>query len=182
MPRIGHRLTELRRRRRLSIRELAVRSGVSHSTISLIERDQISPSVDTLAAIVDALGSTVVGFLTDVSGQGAVSPFYPCANLVEIGRNDHVSYRVVGFDHPHRQMLILSETYPAGAATGEPITHVAQEGGVVVKGAIQVTVDGQSRVLEEGDGYYFDSRLPHAFTNVHDGESRIVSAITPPTY
>ncbi|WP_220443776.1 cupin domain-containing protein [Paracoccus luteus] len=124
----------------------------------------------------------MVGFFTGVSAQDVVSPFYRKADLVEIGRNDRISHRVVGFDHPHRQMLILSETYSAGASTGEPITHAAQESGVIVKGAVQVTVDGQSRVLEEGDGYYFDSRLPHSFTNVHDGESRIVSAITPPTY
>ncbi|MCP9232819.1 cupin domain-containing protein [Mesorhizobium sp. LMG 17147] len=37
-------------------------------------------------------------------------------------------------------------------------------------------------MLHPGDGYYFDSRVPHRFRNVHDGESEIVSAITPPTY
>lgn len=53
---------------------------------------------------------------------------------------------------------------------------------MVLSGAVEVTVGNQKRVLGAGDGYYFDSRLPHRFRNVHDGESEIVSAITPPTY
>ena len=36
---IGIHLKELRSRRRLTVRELAARSGVSHATISLVERD-----------------------------------------------------------------------------------------------------------------------------------------------
>lgn len=53
---------------------------------------------------------------------------------------------------------------------------------MVLSGAVEVTVGNQKRVLHPGDGYYFDSRLPHRFRNVHDGQSEVVSAITPPTY
>ena len=53
---------------------------------------------------------------------------------------------------------------------------------MVLTGAIEVTVGQERRVLTPGEGYYFDSRLPHRFRNVADGESTILSAITPPTY
>nr|WP_246591857.1 helix-turn-helix domain-containing protein [Aminobacter anthyllidis] len=43
MPKIGSKLRELRRRRDLGVRELAIRSGISHSTISLMERDKNQP-------------------------------------------------------------------------------------------------------------------------------------------
>ncbi len=56
---IGLGIRELRRRRGLGVRELAIRSGVSHSSISLIERDKISPSIDTLAAILEALARLI---------------------------------------------------------------------------------------------------------------------------
>jgi transcriptional regulator with XRE-family HTH domain len=76
MPRIGTKLHELRRRRSLSVREVAKRSGVSHSAISLIERDRMSPSVDTLTAILDALGTTLTGFFLDLQSNLPASPFY----------------------------------------------------------------------------------------------------------
>jgi transcriptional regulator with XRE-family HTH domain len=182
MPKIGTRLRELRRRRGLSVRELAVRSGISHSSISLIERDRMSPSVDTLSAVLDALGTTLTGFFADMSVGVPHSPFYPASEWVEIGKARTISHRVLGMNHPNRQILMLHETYAVGADSGAPYSHSAQEAGVVTRGAVEVTVGHQSQVLGEGDGYYFDSRIPHRFRNVSTGTSTILSAVTPPTY
>jgi transcriptional regulator with XRE-family HTH domain len=182
MPKIGTRLRELRRRRGLGVRELALRSGISHSSISLIERDRMSPSVDTLSAILDALGTTLTGFFADLNAAVPYSPFYPAKEWVEIGKAQTISYRVLGMNHPNRQILMLQETYAVGADSGAPFSHSAQEAGVVVRGAVEVTVGDESRVLGEGDGYYFDSRIPHRFRNVSAEPSAILSAVTPPTY
>ena len=182
MPKIGSKLRELRRRRDLGMRELAARSGISHSTISLIERDRMSPSIDTLGAVLDALGTTLPGFFSDLQSSLPYSPFYSSADLVEIGKVDTISYRVIGLDHPNRQMLMLYERYAPGADSGEEFTHSAQEAGMVLSGNVEITVGHEKKVLNPGDGYYFDSRLPHRFRNVGDGHSEILSAITPPTY
>ncbi|QEN87493.1 cupin domain-containing protein [Labrys sp. KNU-23] len=179
---IGDKLRELRHRRKLSVREVALRSGVSHSSVSLIERDLISPSLDTLRAVLDALGTTLPGFFIDLKSALPQSPFYRAADLTEIGQPDAISHRVIGLDYPNKSMLLLHETYAPGADSGEAYAHSAQEGGMVLSGAIEITVDGKVEVLRPGDGYYFDSRLPHRFRNIADGRSEIVSAITPPTY
>jgi transcriptional regulator with XRE-family HTH domain len=182
MPEIGSKLRELRSRRSLGMRELAARSGISHSAISLIERDRMSPSVDTLSALLAALGSTMSAFFGDLVSGVPYGPFYGADELVEIGRSDRVSYRLVGMNHPNRRMLLLCERYAPGAATEAALIHAAEEAGIVIRGAVEVTVDGITRVLREGDAYYFDSRSPHRFRNVADGISEIISAVTPPTY
>ena len=182
MPQIGSKLRALRARRGLGMRELAVRSGVSPSAISLIERDRMSPSVDTLSAVLSALGSTMSAFFDDLSSGVPYSPFYKADELVEIGRSDRVSHRLVGMNHPNRRLLLLHERYAPRAATEGSLSHPAEEAGIVTRGAVEVIVDGQSRVLHEGDAYYFDSRSSHGFRNVSDGESEIISAVTPPTY
>ena len=182
MPEIGSKLRELRARRGLGMRELAARSGISHSAISLIERDRMSPSVDTLAAMLAALGATMAAFFGDLGSGVPYGPFYAADELTEIGRPDRVSYRLVGMNHPNRRMLLLRERYAPGAATEAALVHAAEEAGIVTRGAVEVTVDGRTRVLREGDAYYFDSRAPHGFRNVADGISEIISAVTPPTY
>jgi mannose-6-phosphate isomerase-like protein (cupin superfamily) len=48
--------------------------------------------------------------------------------------------------------------------------------GVVIKGEIELTVADQSRVLKPGEGYYFDSTLPHRFRNLGKVEAELVSA------
>lgn len=182
MPKVGEKLKEMRLRRGLSAREIALRTGVSHSTISLIERDRISPSIDTLSAIVEALGSTIVGFFGELSNELAYSPFYKENELIEIGNTKNVSYRVIGFNHPNRQLLMLKETYAKNSDSGENSGHTGQEAGTVIRGSIELTVGNRSEVLHTGDAYYFDSRLPHRFRNTSDETTEIVSAITPPTY
>lgn len=181
MSRIGNRLTDLRNRRQLSIRLLAVRSGVSHSTISLIERDRISPTIDTLAAILDALGTTLAGFLSE-SDATQVTPFYRADDLPEIGRSDGISYKIIGLNYPSRRLQVLKESYRPGADTGGGLMHSAEEAGYVIAGRIEVTVGEQTMILGPGDAYYFDSRQSHRFRNVGDTEAEIVSAITPPSY
>ena len=89
---------------------------------------------------------------------------------------------MIGINHPNRQILMLHETYAPGADTGDAFHHSAQEAGMILKGSLEITVGSHSRVLNKGDGYYFDSRDPHRFKNIGDGPAEILSAVTPPTY
>lgn len=182
MPKIGLKLRELRARRHLSARVLALRSGVSHSTISLIERDRMSPSIETLGAVLDALGTTLTGFFSELQPAAVDSPFYRGDEFVEIGKEGDISYRMIGINHPNRHILMLHETYAPGADTGSGFSHSAQEAGIIIAGAVEVTVGRHTQVLRAGDGYYFDSREQHRFHNVGSGRSEILSAVSPPTY
>jgi mannose-6-phosphate isomerase-like protein (cupin superfamily) len=94
-----------------------------------------------------------------------------------------VELRLVGGRLAQRSMSILHERYAANADTGEEmLTHAGEEGGVVVKGKIELTVGGESRVLGAGDAYYFKSSVPHRFRNLGREECEIVSASSPPSF
>jgi mannose-6-phosphate isomerase-like protein (cupin superfamily) len=94
-----------------------------------------------------------------------------------------VELRLVGGRLAQRSMSILHEHYAANADTGEEmLTHAGEEGGVVVKGKIELTVGGESRVLGAGDAYYFKSSVPHRFRNLGREECEIVSASSPPSF
>jgi transcriptional regulator with XRE-family HTH domain len=52
----GEVLREARRRRGVSQARLAIRAGTAQSAISRIERDQVSPTVETLRSLLHLLG------------------------------------------------------------------------------------------------------------------------------
>jgi transcriptional regulator with XRE-family HTH domain len=52
----GQLLKDARGRHRVSQRELAIRAGTTQSAISRIERDRVSPSIETLAQLLYLLG------------------------------------------------------------------------------------------------------------------------------
>jgi mannose-6-phosphate isomerase-like protein (cupin superfamily) len=82
-----------------------------------------------------------------------------------------------------RQLQILHECYQPGADTGHiPLSHDGEEGGVVISGQLEVTVDDERRTLGPGDAYSFNSRRAHRFRCVGDVPAIIVSACTPPTF
>jgi mannose-6-phosphate isomerase-like protein (cupin superfamily) len=167
--------------RGLSQRELAKRAGVSHAMVSLIEQNRASPSVGSLKKVLDGIPISLADFFA-AEARPEEPVFFAAEELVEIGRG-RLSYRQVGRDLSGRALQILHERYAPGADTGPTLLrHAAEEGGVVVRGRVEVTVGDQRRVLGPGDAYYFDSRLPHRFRNVGEEEAEIVSACAPPSF
>ena len=178
---VGAHLKAVRQMYGLSQRELAKRAGVTNGLISLIEQNRVSPSVSSLKKVLDGIPMALADFFTlDVSAKPQV--FFPREELTDIGTGS-VELKLVGLRLSKRSMSILHERYAPDADTGEEmLTHAGEEGGVVVKGRIELTVGGESRVLGPGDAYYFKSTVPHRFRNVGREECEIVSASSPPTF
>jgi mannose-6-phosphate isomerase-like protein (cupin superfamily) len=118
-------------------------------------------------------------FSLDLSA--APQAFFGVDELEELGNAD-VSQRLVAAQRAGRQLTVLHERYAEGAASGDGLqAHRGEEGGVVVRGRIELTVGGATRVLGPGEAYYFSSQLPHRFRNVGREPCEIISASTPPT-
>jgi transcriptional regulator with XRE-family HTH domain len=177
---VALRLREVRERNGLSQRALAKRTGISNATISLIESRKLNPSVAVLKRILDGIPIDLSAFFADERAEPE-PVVYRAADLVEIGRGK-ISYRQVGRDLAGRSIQILHERYERGADTGKmALHHGGEEGGVVVRGRLELSVDGERYVLGPGDAYYFDSSRPHHFRNAGTERCEIVSACSPPS-
>ncbi len=178
---VGARLRSVRMAQKLSQRELAKRAGVTNSTISLIEANRANPSIGALKRILDGVPIGLAEFFALEPDQPR-KPFYRADELTEIGKGA-VSYRQVGESMTGRALQILKERYEPGADTGRvPLVHDGEEGAVIISGRLEVTVDGERRILGPGDAYYFESRRPHRFRAVGPEPCELISACTPPTF
>jgi transcriptional regulator with XRE-family HTH domain len=178
---VGSHLKAVRQMYGLSQRELAKRAGVTNGLISLIEQNRVSPSVSSLKKVLDGIPMALADFFTlDLAGKPQV--FFSREELADIG-TESLELRLVGGRLANRSMSILHERYAPGADTGEEmLSHAGEEGGVIVKGKVELTIGGESRLLGPGDAYYFKSSLPHRFRNIGRDECEIVSASSPPTF
>lgn len=178
---VGAHLRAVRTLYGLSQRELAKRAGVTNGLISLIEQNRVSPSVSSLKKVLEGIPMSLAEFFTlDLSASPQV--FYQGDELTDIGDRS-VSLRLVAARRPNRAMSVMHERYAVGADTGaDMLKHAGEEGGVVVRGRIELTVGGETRVLGPGDAYYFTSAIPHRFRNTGTEPCEIISASTPPTF
>jgi transcriptional regulator with XRE-family HTH domain len=180
---LAPRLRTLRERRQLSLRELGRRTGIAVSFLSGLEAGRNNVSVAKLKTILDALGTTLGEFFRRGDDSRA-RIVYRKEELAEIaGPARGISFKEVAAGRPGRALQMLVERYEPGCDTGpEGYRHQAEEAGVVLKGALELTVDGQTYLLRAGDAYYFDSRLPHRFRNVGRTAVEAISVNTPPSF
>ena len=151
----GKRLSEIRQQQGLSQRRAADLSGLTHSAISTIEQDKVSPAISTLQKLLKVYGL--------MGSQG-------------------VSMKLVYNGNPNRTLAMIFETYQPGTTTGERIKHQGEEIGTVLEGEIVLTINGQDYHLVAGQSYAINTGIPHSFSNTSAGICRIISAHTPTTF
>ena len=178
---VGARLRELRLREQLSQRALAKRAGVSNATVSMVESNRISPSVSGLRQILSGIPVSLSEFFAEARGDREQVVFR-AGELKEIA-GAPISFPHFGADLEGSTLQVLHERYREGAESGKAmLSHQGEEAGIVIRGRMLLEVAGARYELGPGDAYLFDSRKPHSFRNIGEGELELVSACTPPSF
>src|SRR5690625_666963 len=154
----------------MTLTQLAERSGVSTALLSQIERGLSSPSLRTLSKLRLALNLPSSFFFDDdapVDGPLADPPYICRAHerpLLEL---------VPGA--PHKELLhhlpadifemMVVEIPPGGDSGPDPIHYPSEKGGLVLEGKLELSLAGQTSLLEVGDSFLFDGELPHRLAN-----------------
>ncbi|MCB1869770.1 MAG: cupin domain-containing protein [Gammaproteobacteria bacterium] len=178
---VGTRLKAARKNRGFSQRKLAQMADVSNGTISLIEQNKISPSVSLLKRLLEAVSMSLGEFFDDARFSRE-KQFYRADEFTE-HTFGNMKFFQIGGNLQGRRLQIMRECYPPGGDTGDlMLVHQGEEGGIVIRGEIEVTVGDDVALLSAGDAYYFESNIPHRFRNPGDKECEVVSVCTPPNF
>ncbi|TWD39798.1 HTH-type transcriptional regulator PuuR [Pantoea sp. SJZ147] len=177
----GRRLSQIRQAMGLSQRRVAELAGLTHSAISTIEQDKVSPAVSTLQKLLKVYGLSLSEFFSEPKGQDGPKVVVRAGDLLEIG-SQGVSLKLIDNGTTRRALGMLLETYQPDASTGEKLRHAGEETGTLLEGQIVLEINGQQFHLSAGESYVIDTGLPHSFTNPADVPCRIVSAHTPANF
>ena len=163
-----------------SQRQLAKRAGVPHSAISMIEHGQVSPSVNSLKKVLDGVPMSLSEFFSlDLNQTEKV--FFKAGALKHEPFGDIVrtSLRTHGLNGSDG-VIVTRECFPPHSDTGEEmIMSTGSQAGFVVRGKIEVSVGGESEVLEAGDAFYFNRRRPYRFRNIASDDCEVISVVIP---
>ncbi|MHC2385557.1 transcriptional regulator with XRE-family HTH domain [Bradyrhizobium liaoningense] len=163
---VGRRIRDLRRVRQFSLETVAARTDLSIGFLSQIERGLSSPSLRVLATLADVLGVGIAAlFGASPSADGASDQVVtrglqrPELKLWRTG----VSKQLLSPASADNKLnLFLVHLEPGGSTGDELYTHDGEEAGLVLEGAMMLTVDSETWSLKTGDSFRFASRRPHA--------------------
>ena len=179
----GDKLRAVRERRSLTLKDVAEKTGISESMVSQIERNRVSPAIDTLLSIADALDIDFEHLFSDYRRERAV-------RIVRAGERSSFSRPGVVYERLAQLEGIVPgidgiEAYQVelepGAKTGNnEYGHRGSELGLVMEGRAELSIGNEVYSLEIGDSVSFASDFPHILANAGETGLRLFWVITPP--
>ena len=167
---IGRNIRKLRISRSLTLQDLADQTSLSPSMLSLLERGKTGPSIGTLVVIAASLGAQMSDLMDH--GDANNNMVSRVADQTVIETEAGVRRRILKQDRARNIEIAINE-YDAGTSSAPlPRGHEGYEFGVVLNGALEVTVNGQVEVLRVGDLISYSSLEPHRFVNSGSRQAR----------
>ena len=178
---LGALLRAIRNARHLTIKEVTTKAGISSSLLSQIERNRISPSLDTLLQVLEVYGVPPDKFFKD----------YETNSKVEIIKKDERNiYRRKGFTYEtlcgdsqtkgnHSFNAFFLELAPGQQRGDSDDGHLGRELGIVVNGTAQLIYGQETYEITKGDSVSFFSQIPHVIVNASDEMFQAYWVVTP---
>lgn len=175
---LAERLKRFRLARRYSLRRLGKLTGTSASFLSQIERGRCGASPSTLVQIAGALGISVSDLFAERSpGSHTVLKRSRRPGLPESGG----CRKMLITQRPMHEFEVYIGDFDVSGSTGELLYA---HGGVhellvVLRGLVEVNLDTESFILEEGDSIEYAPSTPHRTVNIGAGRSEVMWIIAP---
>ena len=169
-PELGKTIQRLRKAYKMSLGDLSEQSGVAKSIISQIERNETNPTISTVFRLSQALDTTIEEVLktgkSDAFVEHQTRTAIPllesedglCRLAIAGPLNlvDHLQW----YDfHANAGGVLESDPHPPGT-----IEHL-----YVVTGQLEVFVDGEKRIVKQGEALRYHADRPHKLANIGSG-------------
>ncbi|WP_256815798.1 helix-turn-helix domain-containing protein [Cytobacillus sp. Bac17] len=175
---IGGKIRSKRKTLQLTVDEVAERIGLSQSMVSQIERGKAKPSLDTLWKLSILFDVPLSFFFEGIEKQSVIVSRRGEQEILKM-RHKNVQYRVLAPLTGRKIEFFEITVDPDKGEELQLYPHKGEEGGMVIKGELEVIIGTQRYLLKQGDSIYFDSTNPHAFRNPGDSQTVAIWTGTP---
>ena len=181
---LGERVRERRKELGFSLEELAARTGLTASFLSLIERNINNPSLDSLYRIAEALEVPQFYFSVDSQATAAVqNPVVRHNERIQVTfPPGDVTSELLVPNLRNRLEVFISRVKPAAGNVARTPKMASEECLYVMEGRLRVVLNDQEYLLEAGDSIYIQGFALREICAVGEGEAVFLSAITPPVF
>lgn len=180
--RFGEKLRQARERKGLTLKNVAQKAGVSESLVSQIERNRVSPAIDTLLALADVLDINLEYLFEEYRQKRPV-------HIIRTTERRKMNEEEVLYEElsnpgthtdEHSMETYLLEIPVNGHTHRGHYGHYGHEVGFILQGTCELQYDDNKYPLHEGDSVTFSSSAPHCLVNTGKTPLKAVWVVTPP--
>ncbi len=178
----GEKIRIVRERKQITLKQVAEAAEISESMVSQIERNKVSPSIDTLLSIADFLEIDVDYLFSDYrKSRKVVITRKNSGNIIKSGSSAYsqlCSIPQTGTSSPVEAVWLEIES---GKEKGNiEYGHPGSEIGIIIEGEGSLIYGTEEYSLSEGDSISFSSDIPHILKNRGDGTLKAIWVLSPP--
>lgn len=180
---IGRTILKMRKDRGMTLDELALLTGFSKSYLSKIENRLSVPPIGTLAKIAQAFACDLSHFLRqeDSDSEDTVSVVHVRERQPAVRGGTAFGYDFSSLAHKKRNksMEPFIFTFPTKIDVDTFFEHKGEEFILIIRGKVEFETKRngivEKWILEEGDGLYIESSVPHRGRSLgEDSEALVV--------
>ncbi len=178
---LGQRIKFLRNERKLTLIEIARKTGIDQATLSRIENGVMTGTLESHMKIADVLGVRLPDLYNEVLSKITETKEKLAKQKIETFSHSSgaVAELLTTAVLQKKMMPILLKIRPGGLTATEEYPALTERFLYILKGQVEVTVAKDKKALKQGDSLYFDASLPHHFRNLVKTESTLLSVLTP---
>ena len=183
---VGSKIKGIRETKRLSVEEVAERSGLSTEQINSIENEQNLPSFGPLIKVARALGVRLGTFLDDNDGLGPVvcraadresQTTISFSNGATDARK-HMEYHPLAQQKTGRHMEpFIIDINPSEEHHYQLSDHEGEEFIYVMEGQVELEYGKEKYVLNAGDSIFYDSIVKHHLHGAPGKSAKILAVV-----
>jgi transcriptional regulator with XRE-family HTH domain len=184
---VGQKIKQIREMKKVSLEELAERSGMEITLVEKIEQEKNVPSLAPLIKIARALGVRLGTFLDDSDSYGPVvvhaGEYHKGVRFTSQSSEtrEHLNFFSLAYDKAGRSMEPFIVDIEPGLQSDYMLSsHEGEEFIYVLDGEVEINYGKEVYKLSKGDSIYLDSIVLH---NVHAGNNqsaRILAVVYAP--
>lgn len=178
LTKLGEKIKLIRKGKGVKIKQLSTRSGLTESSISMIENGKISPSITTINKIAMALSVHPIEFFEIEKHKKCVVTRKGERERLQFENTNNALEYLIRNGKDTKNEIFISILGPNEKSFEEFITHDGYKFGYVLNGAVDVILGNETVRLSEGDTIYFEAIVPHLWKSSESRESNTLWVVS----
>ena len=179
---VGSTIKNIRTSKGIMLKEVAEKCGISSSMLSQIEKGTANPSLNTIREIAHVLEVPIFKFfMAPEKEEDNITILKKEKRKIIESKNLRYELLSPEVETDIECMKMILQKNGSETST-QPKAHKGEEVAVLLKGKVQIIIENQSAILEEGDSVHIPALKAHKWINLGEEEAVIIFAVTPPEF
>ncbi len=174
--RIGKKMREVRKQKKITLIELSETTGVAQATLSRMENGQMLGTIESHRKLAETLGVSLSSFYEGIDTRSESAKLHKGNERRVLSKSDSVRLELLIPNVSSKKIIpVLATIQPNGKTSMDKAERGTERFLWVIEGNIKVVFENGEYELQANDTFYFDPSASHQVVNTAGRIAKVLS-------